>query len=146
MTRPSSQPTNAELEILSVLWDRGPSTVRQVQEALADDPPRGYTTVLKLMQIMADKGLVHRDESGRAHVYEAAISQEATRRRLIDDLAARAFGGSALTLALQALSRTPATEEEIEQIRALLAAVDEGSGSRSAEGPGPTSADGSGST
>jgi len=125
MKTPPSQPTNAELEILSVLWDRGPSTVRQVQEAFGADPPRGYTTVLKLMQIMADKGLVSRNESGRAHVYTAVVSQESTRRRLIDDLAARAFGGSPLKLALQALSTTPATERELEKIRALLEAVDE---------------------
>lgn len=124
MKNPSSQPTNAELDILSVLWDRGPSTVRQVQEALGDDPPRGYTTVLKLMQIMADKGLVSRNESGRAHVYTAMVSQESTRRRLIDDLAARAFGGSAFKLALQALSTTPATEEELAKIRELLESVD----------------------
>lgn len=117
------QPTNAELEILSVLWERGPSTVRQVHEAIGEEPPRGYTTVLKLMQIMADKGLVTRNESGRAHVYDAAISRESTRRRLVDDLAARAFGGSALQLALQALSRTPASEEELDRIRELLASV-----------------------
>jgi len=119
----TSQPTNAELEILSVLWDRGPSTVRQVQEALRGDPPRGYTTVLKLMQIMAEKGLVGRNESDRAHVYRAAISQESTRRRLIDDLAERAFGGSALKLALQALSTTPASVEELEKIRQLIEAA-----------------------
>lgn len=123
MKNPSSQPTNAELEILSVLWDRGPSTVRQVQDALGGDPPRGYTTVLKLMQIMADKGLVSRNERDRAHVYTAVASQESTRRRLIDDLAARAFGGSALKLALQALSRTPATEDELQKIRELLEAA-----------------------
>lgn len=123
MKNPFTQPTNAELEILSVLWERGPSTVRQVHEALGDEPPRGYTTVLKLMQIMADKTLVTRNESGRAHVYAAAISQESTRRRLIDDLAARAFGGSALKLALQALSTTPATDEELDRVRELLETV-----------------------
>jgi predicted transcriptional regulator len=114
------QPTNAELEILRVLWRRGPSTVREVHDAL--DPGRevGYTTVLKLLQIMADKRLVSRDASSRTHVYAAAVSEEATRRRLVRDLLDRAFGGSAFDLVLHALSTTPATDEELERIRALL--------------------------
>lgn len=124
------RPTDAELEILTVLWDRGPSTVRAVHEALEgeagdSDPPRRYTTILKLMQIMADKGLVARDESSRAHVYEAVISRESTRKRLVDELAEKAFGGSALSLAVQALSSRRATPAEIEQIREMLRDIED---------------------
>ncbi|MDX1394518.1 MAG: BlaI/MecI/CopY family transcriptional regulator [Gemmatimonadota bacterium] len=124
MTSGPPRPTNAELEILTVLWERGPSTVRDVHDSLAavsgDVASRGYTTVLKLMQIMADKGLLTRDESGKAHVYEALVTRESTRTRLIEELAEKAFGGSTLGLALQALSSRPATREEIERVREML--------------------------
>lgn len=114
------QPTNAELEILRVLWQRGPSTVREVQDTLKRDPPVRYTTTLKLLQIMADKGLVTRDESTRTHVYAAAVSQKATQRRLVRDLLDRAFDGSATGLVLQALSTETATPEELNRIRMLI--------------------------
>ena len=120
-------PTNAELEILRVLWQRGASTVRDVHESLDHARPVGYTTVLKLLQIMVEKGLVRRDASARSHVYTAVASQEATRRRLVADLVRRVFGGSRLGLVLHALESTPATGPELEQIRSLL---DEKNGGR----------------
>ena len=117
-------PTPAELAILRVLWRRGKSTVRDVQVTLNADRPKasaaGYTTVLKLMQIMTDKGLVRRDASHRTHVYEATASEEHTQSRLVRDLLDRAFGGSAQKLVLQALSATRASPEEIAEIRSLL--------------------------
>ena len=113
-------PTNAELEILRVLWQRGASTVRDVHESLDHARPVGYTTVLKLLQIMVEKGLVRRDASARSHVYTAVASQEATQRRLVADLVRRVFGGSTLGLVLHALSATPATRRELEQIRRLF--------------------------
>src|SRR2546430_6908969 len=91
-------PTNAELEILRVLWQRGPSTVRHVHESVDHVKPVGYTTVLKLLQIMVEKGLVRRDASARSHVYAAVASQGATQRRLVRDLVRRVFGGSTLGL------------------------------------------------
>lgn len=117
---PPPQPTNAELEILRVLWHRGPSTVREVHEAVAEGRPVGYTTVLKLLQIMADKRLVTRDESTRSHVYQAAVSEDATQRRLVSDLLDRAFEGSALGLVMQALAARPASPEDLRQIHALI--------------------------
>ena len=95
------RPTDAELEILTVLWDRGPSTVREVQEAVARRKPTQYTTALKLLQIMAEKGLVRRNERQRAHVYEAGRPREWTQRQLAGDLLLRAFGGSAKSLVLR---------------------------------------------
>lgn len=117
MTLPP-QPTPAELELLRVLWARGPATVRDLHAAL--ERGVGYTTVLKLLQIMTEKGLVTRDETARSHVYSAAVSEEITKRRLVTDLLDRAFGGSRLDLVMQALSATPATADELRQIRALL--------------------------
>ena len=114
------RPTDAELEILRVLWNRGPSTVRDVYEELKRDKPVGYTTILKLMQIMAEKGLVRRDEDQRAHLYEAMVPKESTQRQLVDDLLDRAFGGSALELVMQALSAKRASAAEIDQIRHML--------------------------
>ena len=114
------RPTDAELEILRVLWERGPSTVRAVHEALGPARGVGYTTVLKLMQIMAEKGLVARDESRRSHVYRARERAEVMQRRLVRDLLARAFGGSPGRLVLQALSSKKATPEELAEIRRLL--------------------------
>ena len=117
-------PTPAELAILRVLWRRGKSTVRDVLAELnAGRPgasPAGYTTVLKLMQIMTDKGLVRRDESQRTHVYHATASEETTQGRLVRDLLDRAFGGSAQKLVLQALSAKRASPGEIAEIRSLL--------------------------
>jgi BlaI family penicillinase repressor len=119
------QPTNAELEILRVLWQRGPSTVREVQDALKRRPPVRYTTTLKLLQIMTEKGLVTRDESSRTHVYAAALSEQATQRRLVRDLLDRAFDGSATGLVLQALSAEPTTPEELDRIRRLIDQLDQ---------------------
>ncbi|MBO0863097.1 MAG: BlaI/MecI/CopY family transcriptional regulator, partial [Chloracidobacterium sp.] len=115
-----SRPTDAELAILRVLWSRGPSTVRQVHEELSRDRETGYTTVLKLMQIMTEKGLVERDESERTHVYQARFTQEATQQRLVRDLLDKAFGGSAAQLVMRALAAKPASADELAQIRRLL--------------------------
>lgn len=113
------RPTDAELAILRVLWQRGPSTVREVLEALS---PRdvGYTTVLKLLQIMAGKRLVARDDRERAHVYEAAVAQAETEGRLVADLLDRAFGGSAERLMMRALSRRKSSPAELARLRELL--------------------------
>lgn len=114
------KPTEAELEILAVLWSRGPSTVRDVHEAVAGRKATQYTTVLKLLQIMAGKGLVRRDEKQRAHVYEAAKPREWTQRQLAGDLLHRAFNGSARSLMLGALSAQKATKQELAELRKLL--------------------------
>ena len=125
------RPTEAELEILRVLWEDGPSTVRQVNERLASASREiGYTTTLKLMQIMAEKGLVTRDESDRTHVYTARASQNQTQRQLVSDLVDRAFGGSAAALVLQALSAHPASAAELEEIQRLIADYKRGKASR----------------
>ncbi len=118
--KPTPRPTDAELAILNVLWERGPATVREVHETLSKTQDSGYTTVLKLMQIMTDKGLVVRDESQRAHVYTARSSAQKTQRQLIGDLIDRAFGGSPTQLVMQALSTTHASSEELTAIRKML--------------------------
>jgi len=114
------RPTDAELEILKVLWRRGPSTVREVFETLGETRGTGYTTVLKLMQIMADKGLVVRDERERAHRYEPAAAEDETQRRLVGDLLRKAFDGQAVKLVMQALSSERASAEELSEIRSML--------------------------
>jgi BlaI family transcriptional regulator, penicillinase repressor len=114
------RPTDAEIEILGVLWNRGPSTVRDVYEELAKTKPIGYTTVLKLMQIMTEKGLVRRDESQRAHVYSAASPREKTERQLLGYLMERVFGGSASRLVMEALSSKKASREDLAEIRKML--------------------------
>ena len=114
------RPTDAELAILNVLWERGPSTVRDVHEALSTTQVTGYTTVLKLLQIMTEKGLVVRDETQRAHIYEARYSEQKTQRQLLADLVDRAFGGSPAKLVMQALSGRKATTEELSALRELL--------------------------
>ncbi len=116
------RPTDAELAILHVLWERGPSTVRQVHEALSPAQHTGYTTTLKLMQIMARKGLVTRDESERTHVYAAKFGRGETQRQLVTDLLDRAFGGSAASLVMQALRAQPASAEEMAEIQRLIRA------------------------
>ena len=118
--KPIPRPTDAELAILSVLWERGPSTVREVHDALSATHDTGYTTVLKLLQIMTDKRLVVRDESQRAHVYAARESEQRTQRQLLGDLIDRAFGGSPAKLVMQALSGSKATAEELTAIRQML--------------------------
>lgn len=114
------RPTDAELEILTVLWSIGPATVRAVYEVISSRRSAQYSTVLKFMQIMADKGLVVRDESQRAHVYKASKPQEWTQRQLAGDLLQRAFGGSAKALLLGALSARKASKNELAEIRKLL--------------------------
>ncbi len=114
------RPTDAELEILRVLWDRGPSTVREVLNVISQSRETGYTTVLKLMQIMAEKGLVSRDESSRSHVYRARYPEQQTQRQLVHDLLHRAFGGSTEKLVLQALSTTRASDADLAEIHRLL--------------------------
>lgn len=119
------KPTEAELGILNVLWDRGPSTVRDVHDALYREEGAGYTTALKLLQIMHGKGLVVRDDSERAHVFRPAISKERTQKRFLLDIVQRVFDGSPSQLVLQALGGRPrATREEVEEIRALLDKLD----------------------
>ncbi len=119
------RPTEGELAILRVLWNHGPSTVREVQESLGTDA--GYTTVLKLMQIMAGKGLVRRNETDRTHVYEAAAPESATQRQLVRHLLDRAFEGSAAKLVMQALSVQRASPDELAEIRRLLNEFERGS-------------------
>ena len=118
--KPIPRPTDAELLILRVLWERGPSTVREVHDILSSTQATGYTTVLKLLQIMTEKGLVVRDESERAHVYEARHSQQRTQRQIVSDLVDRAFGGSPAQLVMQALSGQKASAQELNEIRELL--------------------------
>ena len=115
------RPTDAELEILRVLWTRGPSTVRDVHEELSRRRVTGYTTVLKLLQIMTEKGLTQRDERERAHVYEARLPQ----RQLVGDLMDRAFGGSAARLVMQALSGGTASAKDLSDIRRLIDELEE---------------------
>src|SRR5215472_17538132 len=120
------RPTDAELEILTVLWSRGPSTVRDVHETILQRKSAQYTTVLKLLQIMAEKGLVRRDEKQRAHVYAASRAPEWTQRQLAGDLMQRAFNGSAKNLILGALSSRRASKQELEEIRRMLDEYEEG--------------------
>ena len=120
MGRLRPRPTDSELAILRILWERGPSTVRHVHEALAETRETGYTTTLKLMQIMVDKGLVTRDESARTHVYAAAAGEHETQRQLVRDLVDRAFGGSAAALVLQALNAEDTSAKELREIRKLI--------------------------
>ena len=124
---PLPLPTDAELAILKALWDLGPSTVREVHDAVAQERDVGYTTVLKILQIMYEKGLVSRDDSARSHVYRAAVPRERTQKKLVSDLLDRAFDGSSASLVLQALSSRKASPEELDQIRALLDRLEKGS-------------------
>jgi predicted transcriptional regulator len=114
------RPTDAELEILTTLWSLGPSTVRDVHQAISRRKPAQYSTILKFMQIMAEKGLVRRDERQRAHVYEAARPREWTQRQLAGDLLRRAFGGSTASLMVGALSARKASKEDLAEMRKLL--------------------------
>ncbi len=125
MAKKTKLPTEGELEILRVLWDLGPSSVRQVYETLHGERGAGYTTVLKLMQIMAEKGLLSRDESVRPQIYRPARSQGQTQRQLVSDVLERAFGGSPGKLVLQALSTKRSTPDELAEIRRLLDRLEE---------------------
>lgn len=117
---PPPRPTDAELEILTVLWSRGPATVREIHEVIAKRKPAQYTTVLKTLQIMAEKSLVRRDEKQRAHIYEAAFSRESTQQQLAGDLLQRAFNGSAARLLQGALSARKASKAELAELRKML--------------------------
>ena len=114
------RPTDAELEILTVLWSRGPVTVRDVHETIASRRPTQYTTVLKQLQVMAEKGLVLRNEHQRAHVYESARPREWTQRQLAGDMLQRAFNGSAKSLMIGALSSRKASKKELAELREIL--------------------------
>lgn len=128
------RPTDAELEILNVLWQRGAATVREVHDELSARKATLYTTVLKTLQIMTEKGLVERDESQRAHLYRARLAQDETQRQLLNDLLARAFDGSASKLVMQALSGREASAEELTEIRAMLDRFEQGRGAGKKEG------------
>lgn len=125
MSGPDALPTEAELEILRVLWRDGAATVREIHEALEKGHPTAYTTTLKLLQIMHAKRLVTRDASARSHVYQARAAQAETERRLLDDLLHRAFDGSVEKLVLRALSERPASPEELARVQRLLDAYDQ---------------------
>jgi len=114
------KPTESELEILQILWNRGIATVREVHEELGASKDVGYTTTLKLMQIMNEKGLVKRDDSMRTHVYQAAVNKEKTQKHLLGKMIDTLFGGSSTQLVIQALGENKANPEEIEKIQALL--------------------------
>ena len=116
----ASQPTPAELEILDVLWDRGAATVREVHDAISGRRSTTYTTVLKLMQIMHDKGLVERNEADKAHIYKPKQSQQQTQTRLVGSLLEKAFRGSALSLVQHVLETKPTTKEELDAIRQMI--------------------------
>jgi predicted transcriptional regulator len=118
------RPTEAELNILQVLWREGPRSVRAIQQTLNGAKPTGYTTVLKMLQIMTGKGLVDRDDQVRPQIYRARYSQELTQRRLLGDLLHRAFGGSVKALVLQALATKKSSAEELEAIEKLLDRVE----------------------
>ncbi len=115
------KPTEAELAILRVLWTEGPSTVRQVHDVVTRDRPLAYTTTLKLLQIMTDKGLTRREAQGQQHLYRARYTENATQRRLVGDLLERAFGGSTTQFVMQLLATKRASPEELKEIRRLLA-------------------------
>ena len=120
MKRLPPKPTASELEILHVLWNRGPSTVREVLDSLNEKKSMGYTGVLKLLQIMTAKGSVRRDETNRAHVYEARRPADQTKRQLASDMLQRVFGGSASQLMMHALAGHRASAEELEELRRIL--------------------------
>ena len=119
-TQSLPKPTEAELELLRILWAIEPATVREIHDALNEERESGYTTTLKLMQIMTGKGLVVRDEANRAHVYRAAISQDEMQSKILRDLSVRLFAGSAAQLAMHALAMEPASASELDEIRKLI--------------------------
>jgi len=126
MAKPNTvKPTDAELAVLQILWNRGPSTVRQVHEILSSLRNTGYTTTLKIMQIMTEKGLVTRDQSQKTHVYQALADKDCTQRQLVCNLLDRAFEGSAKTLIMQALSTQKTSAKELADIREFLDSIEE---------------------
>jgi BlaI family transcriptional regulator, penicillinase repressor len=119
-TTPLPRPTEGELELLRILWERGPSTVRDLHQEINETRPLGYTSVLKLLQIMTEKGLVEREESGKAHIYHPAATQNETQDQLLRDISQRLFAGSAAQLALHALALEPVNDQELEALRNLI--------------------------
>jgi predicted transcriptional regulator len=124
MVRKKAKPTDLEFTILKALWTSGPSSVRDLTAILNESRPTGYTTVLKMCQIMFGKGLVDRDESQRPQIYRARYSQEQTQRQLVRDLVERAFGGSTRSLVMQALSAQKATADDLEAMEKLLDSIE----------------------
>jgi BlaI family transcriptional regulator, penicillinase repressor len=121
------RPTKLELAILKVLWNAGPRSVREIQNILNESKPTGYTTVLKMLQIMTEKGLVERDETVRPQIYRAKHSQEQTQRHLVSDLLQRAFGGSVKALVMQALATKKSSAKDLDAIEKLLDRIEGGS-------------------
>jgi predicted transcriptional regulator len=126
-TKPIVRPTKSELAILKVLWEAGPCSVRDIHKILDEGKPTGYTTVLKMLQIMTEKGLVERDETVRPQIYRARYSQEQTQRHLVSDLMQRAFGGSVKALVMQALAGKKSSAKDLEAIEKLLDRIEGGS-------------------
>lgn len=126
MKSKSPRPTDGELQILTILWELGPSSVRQVLDAMPSKPAPGYTTVLKLLQIMTEKGLVVRDESERTHIYRAKRAKQQTQKQMLGEVLARVFGGSTNQLVMQALAIGRLTPDELVEIRQLLDGMEEG--------------------
>ena len=126
MAKSKSKPTEAELAILQVLWEKGACTVRQVQEVIQGQRGTGYTTTLKLMQIMFEKGLLKRDDSGHAHIYRAAVTRKRTQKQMVGQLLDQVFEGSAKQLVMQALSSRKSTSDELAEIRELLDDLERG--------------------
>jgi predicted transcriptional regulator len=120
MANPKNKPTESELEILQILWEKGPSTVRDIHEIISETKEVGYTTTLKLMQIMAEKNIVDRDTNQRTHIYTATVAKEKTQSALLESFKEAAFGGSTMNLVMQALGNYKANKEEIAEIRALI--------------------------
>ena len=128
MTSSNQYPTDGELEILQVLWEKGPSTVKQVNEIQAREKEVGYTTTLKLMQIMHEKNLVSRERSGKSHIYTAEVSIDDTRQRVLEKVVDTVFQGSAMKLVMQALGNRKSSKKEIEEIKRYLESLDEDKG------------------
>ena len=126
MANPNTKPTESELEILMVLWQHGPSSVRFVNDILSQKREVGYTTTLKLMQIMVEKGLANRNTSMRTHIYEAAVSESDTQNRLLENFLATTFRGSASKLVMQALGNHKASPQELSEIKALIEKIEKG--------------------
>lgn len=126
MKERNAKPTEAELQILQVLWQSGPSTVRFVNDKLNEDKKTGYTTTLKTMQIMFEKKLVHRNEESRTHIYEAAVKEEVVQKQLLDRFLDKTFKGSAMKLVMQALGNRKTSKKELDEIRKLLDQLEKG--------------------
>jgi BlaI family transcriptional regulator, penicillinase repressor len=126
MTKPLSKPTEKELEILQILWNKGAVSVKDVHEAMGGEAANGYTTILKLMQIMHEKGLVTRQKSGKLHLYEAVPSQENTRKQMVDKMINTIFEGSAMQLVMSALGNNKSSKEELDQIKQYLEKLEGG--------------------